>query len=108
MEWKCGRSANAVSNWFTGDASPKIAKSVECMHNKTMINHFKNCISAKIHLIFVPVFCTLIMNGMNDDERPYWYRQKTKGRATKKAAAEFQRGKEKQVHSFINPLRSLK
>ncbi|CAK9190300.1 unnamed protein product [Sphagnum troendelagicum] len=72
-ERKRGRSASAVWNWFTDDASPQNAKSAKCMHCKTLINHHKKSESAKVHLNSCAKFRTL-MNGLNDDERPNWYR----------------------------------
>ncbi|BBN18355.1 hypothetical protein MPTK1_8g01890 [Marchantia polymorpha subsp. ruderalis] len=102
----CGRSASAVWNWFTDDASPQNAKSAKCMHCKTLINHHKKSESAKVHLNSCAKFHTF-MNGLNDDERPDWYRQNKKGGATNKAAVDSQRGKSQAVSSIQSSIKSF-
>ncbi len=105
-ERKHGRSASAVWNWFTDDASPQNAKSAKCMHCKTLINHHKKSESAKVHLNSCAKFRTL-MNGLNDDERPDWYRRNKKGGATNKAAADSQRGKSQASSNIQSSIKSF-
>jgi hypothetical protein len=105
-ERKHGCSASAVWNWFTDDASPQNAKSAKCMHCKTLINHHKKSESAKVHLNSCAKFRTL-MNGLNDDERPDWYRRNKKGGATNKAAADSQRGKSQASSNIQSSIKSF-
>lgn len=57
---------------------PHNAKSNICKHCKTFINYHKKSELVKVHLNNC-VTLHKVMNGMEDGERPEWYRRNKKG-----------------------------
>lgn len=99
---KLGRSSSTVWTWLTDDTYLQNAKSAKCKHCKMMVSHHNKSKSARTHLNSCAMFRTF-MSGMNDDERPDWYRRKKKG-GFSKTALNSQHGKSQAsstVHSSI-------
>ncbi|CAN0049655.1 unnamed protein product [Lampetra fluviatilis] len=71
---KRGRKTADVWELFTEASQPHKAKSNMCKHCKTLINYHKKIESVKVHLNKCSPFQNL-MNGMEDADRPDWYKR---------------------------------
>jgi hypothetical protein len=77
---KRGWTQSPIWELFTDDADPHNAKSNVYKHCKTLVNYHKKNKLAKVHLNNCATF-RKVMNGMEDGERPEWYRRNKKGAA---------------------------
>ncbi len=75
---KFSRTQSPIWELFIDAADPHNAKLNVCKHCKTLVNYHKKSESVKVHLNNCAAF-RKVMNNMEDDERPEWYRRNKKG-----------------------------
>jgi hypothetical protein len=77
---KRGRTQSPIWELFTDAVDPHNAKSNVCKHCKALVNYHEKSKSVKVHFNNCAAF-RKVMNSMEDDERPKWYRRNKKGAA---------------------------
>ncbi len=75
---KRGWTQPPIWEFFTDVADLHNAKSNVCKHCKTLVNYHKKSESIKVHLNNYATF-RKVMNNMEDNKRPEWYRRNKKG-----------------------------